>query len=1018
MVRNKLKWLSAAMFTLGVAAVSSTGWAWPMTWAGGPDGQGGAFYAEKVFNVKGKECFRENGQVRVQLISCEVAGAKIPNILWPGDKPTWKFQVENLTSKPMTLKGKIDVVQYAFRTPGEDFFTINFIKVGDVGSIPFSVDIPAGGYKDLTFNNIPIPEKFGGYGVIFDFGAQGRLVGAMATRVIKPNQATNPKPYPRVMMDGNYPDVINRLGVVSNRSGIAMLPPSDPRWNNAFQEQGRKLREMHDLHITTTIEFGGGPDFGPFGTTRGWMSQMKDAKGNVIPIADNAWSPEHDKDFQEQVRRYVSEFGWPKGPVVGVKLYNEPWEGGGIDGYGADIIRYREMYAAMGRGLEQARKEAGVTVLIGGCDSTANTMDKLMAEGANDEMLKWLDFTSMHYQGMTTPAGYKPWRNRKDANGNPDPVRMWDTESWMANSDDRVAANFAAYCSVGYERVVGVFGDGFIQGIENIKIRTENGTRNITIKRPWSPGVSVAAFNALVGDRPFKELLFKRGLPWVMVFTGNPTEKDPANIEDGTVVVVGDLGLSFPRLSLPFRSVKISKTAKMTITANGDAFGLYDSYGNPVETVSGTITLPLDGSGYYLRGNGQAGSFDKLLSALKTAKLEGIEPVEIKAHDLLAPISQKPALKLTLTNVLNRPVSGTLTATLGTLTLKNSDQTITLAGNETRELEIPITEGTPAGDNNYALKATFTPTGDAKITHDEVMHVNVVARLTPTLDGKLDDWKEAIPQPVAMDGVVKPSREEAALRPWEPYSAKLVKGFAQGYLAYDENYFYYAAKIADNSPSEGMHRMENSNDDEWFYPDVVYSKDGKPLKWPEGVRRFSYFKGPELPAGNFPNCDNVQIGFNVLTDAEKEWLPYMPGTMPEYGFAPTNDYEFALNPIAPKYGGGTEIWKLHVPGMAEKNFYPHQPKGPLDGPVKGGKLVITRDAKTRYVECAIPWSAIPEAKRALDAGKTIKFSFRINDNTNGGMELSRLRSVAKRGTSFGVTWQEHWTNELEFAFQK
>ena len=84
-----------------------------------------------------------------------------------------------------------------------------------------------------------------------------------------------------------------------------------------------------------------------------------------------------------------------------------------------------------------------------------------------------------------------------------------------------------------------------------------------------------------------------------------------------------------------------------------------------------------------------------------------------------------------------------------------------------------------------------------------------------------------------------------------------------------------------------------------------------------------------------------------------------------------------------------------------------------------GKLVITRDGNTRITECAIPWREIPAVKTALDAGKTIKFSFRVNDNAGVGcMELSRGRSVAKRNGSFKVDWVEHWANELEFAFEK
>jgi hypothetical protein len=71
------------------------------------------------------------------------------------------------------------------------------------------------------------------------------------------------------------------------------------------------------------------------------------------------------------------------------------------------------------------------------------------------------------------------------------------------------------------------------------------------------------------------------------------------------------------------------------------------------------------------------------------------------------------------------------------------------------------------------------------------------------------------------------------------------------------------------------------------------------------------------------------------------------------------------------------------------------------------------------VEAAIPWSEIPEVKACKDAGKPIKFSFRVNDSAGVGcMELSRDRSVAKRGASFHVDWMEHWENQVEFGWGK
>lgn len=1016
MMRKLSRWLAVGVACLAFCPAPVQ--AWPMVWAGGPDGQGGSFKAEEVFNIQGRAPFKENRQIRVQLADCSVPA----NILWPGDKPTWKFQVENLTNRPMKITGKVDVIQYAMNTPpGEDFFVVNFVKIADVASVPFTVDIPANGFKDITFNDLKIPETFGGYGLVFDFGTYGRLMGATAVRVIKPSQTTNPQPYPRVTMESGYADVQTRLGAVSNRTGVSMYPPSGPEWSNQMNELRMKMGEFKKAHITTTIEFGGGPGFvQPWGVGRGgFFGNFKDAKGNALGVNDLVWLPKYDKDFQEQVRLITTEFGWPKGPIVGVKLFNEPWEGGGISGYGCDLPRYREMYEAMAKGVEQAREQAKVSVLIGGCDSSSNTMDKLFAKGVDDEFLKWLDFTSMHYQGMCTPAGYKPWRERKDANGNPAPVRMWDTESWTANSDERIAAVFSTYCSVGYDRIVGVFSDGFIQGVEDIELRTANGSkRRAFIKRPWSVCAAVAAFSTMIGDRPFNEMMFKNGLPWVLVFDGMAGADGKVNREDGSVVVIGDLAPVFGANTLPFRTVA-RKNAKMVIQAPDDSFGLFDSYANPVPTKDGVITLPLDGSGFYLRGNGQPGSFDKLLTALKTSRLDGIDPVEIKSVDFLSAVDDGNAqAHLIVTNVLNRPVTGTLNVSVAGLTLKTDSQQLTLEGGQTLDVLIPVTGGKPTADNSYALSSTFSST-DGKVTHAETHHANIIVKMSPSIDGDLKDWESAFAQPVSTDGVVQPSAAERAWRPWEKVPTNANKGLAVGYMGYDDTYFYFAAKIVDDTPDAGMHRMEGANDDEYFYPETVYDKDGKAFKWPEGVRRYTYAAQPDLPSGNSPNHDNVQVGFNVLTDAEKDYIQFMPGTRPDWGFVPTNDFEYALNPISAKYGGGTEIWRLHVPGMPEKNFYPRQPVGPLDGPVKDGKLAIKRDASTRYVECAIPWTEIPQVKRALDNNQSIKFSFRVNDNAGVGcMELARNRSISRRGVSFGVAWMEHWTNQVPFVFQK
>lgn len=91
----------------------------------------------------------------------------------------------------------------------------------------------------------------------------------------------------------------------------------------------------------------------------------------------------------------------------------------------------------------------------------------------------------------------------------------------------------------------------------------------------------------------------------------------------------------------------------------------------------------------------------------------------------------------------------------------------------------------------------------------------------------------------------------------------------------------------------------------------------------------------------------------------------------------------------------------------------------MDGAVKDAKLLITRTPSMRIVECGIPWTEIPEVKARLVANQPIKFCFRVNDNSGlACMELSRNRSVAKRNPSFRDDWEEHWANEVQFAFEK
>ena len=398
--------------------------------------------------------------------------------------------------------------------------------------------------------------------------------------------------------------------------------------------------------------------------------------------------------------------------------------------------------------------------------------------------------------------------------------------------------------------------------------------------------------------------------------------------------------------------------------------------------------------------------------------MQGYEPLDVAAHDLTAPIESKPRLVLTFTNILNRPVTGKLSVKLGEMTLDGAEQTVSLAANETKNVTVQVAAGSAVPSNSYRLSLVFDAGADGRKAHEETLHVNYIARRTIAVDGDLADWKGVLPQTITPAQGLAKSLTEKAWLPFEKLDSAEARGLSIGYLAYDDTYFYFAAKIADGTPYDGNVRFENRDDDAYYYPQTVTDTKGHTYAWPQDVRRFSYRKNPDLPSGD--RTDNVQIAFNVVPTAQKHLLPAPPGTMPRFMCYEDTDYEYALNPVAEAYGGGTEVWRLLAPGMPRKHFFPRQPKAAIDGgAVKQAKLVIKRDGDTRIVECALPWSEIPLVRQRMEAGEKIKFSFRVNNNDRSAAELAAGRSVSKENfLAFHNDFATHWANELEFAFEK
>jgi len=1012
-------------------------------------GKGG----EEVFGLTPAQTARD---YTAQEIDC---GGR-SNVFVAGDALDFTVQFANTSNSQITAQGRAEIIAYSTtHEVGNMWWGQVLQRGGLVASIPFSVSMLAAGFTDVHLS-APAPRHFGGFALVVDLPDHGRQFVAAFVYVPKPTPGK--VQFPSFAMDirNVTPEsctLWQRLGLKATRLEIGYTPTTRPDFPQRLAQMDGMcaLMAAHDITPLLTLE-GGDTSTMPMGCWRSFLNDQ--AEGPMTYMGDAAWEPRYDADFTTWVALLAGRYGWPKGPVNAVELWNEPWDGQSISGWGADIPRFREIYTAMAQGVEMARARDHTQVLMGGCCSSLNTEEKLFSDGT-EAFLPRLDFTSIHYQPLDTiPALIPAWRERKSPYG---PVRPWDTETWMANCDDRVSAVLASMRATGLERTAGVFHDMVFNPTE-VTVRTAGGTKRTNVIQVWSTAAAVAANQALLGERVFKEILFRNGLPWIFVFNG--LNGDP---DDGVVVVIGDLGAAYGRTQTLFRTVlgrsnapvvarlrtelaalpsnasreqrdklqwAIDEAEVLTdgrlILNNERAVQLFDIYGNRQSAHKGKLTIPLDGKGYYLRTDHSRGSFARLLAALRRARIDGYQPVEILARDMLASIEQHPAVRIQLTNILNRPITGTLTTTCGVLKLDIPVQRVTLAPHETRLVMPHIIGGVETADNTYPLTAAFDGGKDGVAALHEDLHCNIIVRRAITIDGKWDDWQGIVPQSAHADAVPVLNPTEQAWFPFGEFPDSVHTGWSIAYLAYDDHNFYFSAKVADTTPNAGDIRFATRDDDQYFYPETSFrvemDRDGKVIKreklsWPEGVRRFSYRKWPQTPFSGWQGgyYDALQIAFNVLPPAQKALYEFPQGTMPHFMSGADTDYEYFLHAVNTQYGGGTELWRLLCPGMPRKHYFPREPKSPIDmGPVANGQLAIRQEGNTRLVECAIPWEEIPAVRQALDAGRPIKFAVRYCDDQGAIYYSSEKRSVARRNylAFHGYEDWANWSNDVEFAF--
>ncbi|MEM1013864.1 MAG: PA14 domain-containing protein, partial [Planctomycetota bacterium] len=512
--------------------------------------------------------------------------------------------------------------------------------------------------------------------------------------------------------------------------------------------------------------------------------------------------------------------------------------GSSISGWQADLPRYRELWRRTCEAVFRAREEAGVDVLVGGADSSSNTFDKLFSEGLDNSPFwpNYLDFCSMHYQGLSVPSLDASWRSDEHPLGR---VLLWDTESWVANADDRFAGVVAACRAAGYDRVMGSHSRIAVSTLSHGRvamdtIQTTDGTKRVPRvinARPLAAAYSAA--QAFMGEREFDRILFQDALPYVFVFHGLDGDAD-----DGTVVVLGDLDSLFharnPGL-LPLTGIdRLDADTPPTLVLRNDdgAFSAFDAYGNRKGDEGGSITVPLGTDAVYLRATPcHEDGFAKLIAALEAADLRGLEPLDIVVQDATDPIETGATFGVTLANQHARVVDVALTVAIGDLQL-DYPEAFQLLPHEKRDIEVRVLAGTATPSNGYpmtvraAVRATDsdgTTLDLGTASHAETVRVNRIARQSVTIDGDLADWAGSWPQAIDA-GEEGQSLEEAMWTPFVPFESGSKPGRATAFLAYDDDAFYFAARIADSTPEPGTIRFDGRDEDADYYPEVAYKE--------------------------------------------------------------------------------------------------------------------------------------------------------------------------------------------------
>jgi LacI family transcriptional regulator len=316
----------------------------------------------------GLEPARQAKSWEVREVAVRVGDSEGANVLWPKQTATFTFRFTNKTDRPLTAEGRLETIPYGTRIKPGGIWTPTVFPIGkSPGSAPLIISLPPKGTAEVTVTP-PIPERFGGYALVADLGTAGRAFAATLVRVPPPEPGR--VQYPTYALDLPWPNemseavatLFDRLGVRGCRMARATTPPPRPTSRSATGTS----RSTSAGHRSTTSRHadrrrGRRPDAARPSPALA-RRQGRDARHEVrLRLAARS---------RPGLREVVAVHGVPLRLAEGTgqrhRAVERAVEGISISGWGADMLRYRELYERMAKGIVAARASDGIQVLIGG----------------------------------------------------------------------------------------------------------------------------------------------------------------------------------------------------------------------------------------------------------------------------------------------------------------------------------------------------------------------------------------------------------------------------------------------------------------------------------------------------------------------------------------------------------------------------------------------------------------------------------------------------------------------------